>query len=156
MESPFDNQSTIALYLEPILNSYYKCYQDILTLSDIPEGPLQKMVTKISVPKLSEFQTTSAFSPPPASRSAYSKNCLLALCRYPTDKVHPGAKCGDYYMYAGDVPNVFGYLESNGYKIMESLTTMTQRGSVDIARGFHSNRRLICMFRYSGSPQPLF
>lgn len=159
MESPFDNPAnkTVALYLEPMLNSYYKSYQDILTLSDIPAGPLQRMVARINTPKLSEFQGLSAFSPPPASRSSYSTNCLLALCRYPTDCVQPGrngAKNGDYYMYANDVPNVYGYLESNGYRILEGLTTMTNRGPVDIAStqparpGGH--RRLICMFRYIG------
>lgn len=160
MESPFDNPTnkTVALYLEPMLNSYYKSYQDILTLSDMPAGPLQRMVTRINVPKLSEFQTLSAFSPPPASRSSYSTTCLLALCRYPTDQpqlARNGAKHGgDYYMYAGDVPNVYGYLESNGYRILEGLTTMTHRGPVDIAsaqpNGFHGRRRLICMFRYIG------
>lgn len=157
MESPFDNPAnkTVALYLEPMLNSYYKSYQDILTLSDMPAGPLQQMVARINVPKLSEFQSLSAFSPPPASRSSYSTTCLLALCRYPTDRAHSTAKCGDYYMYAGDVPNVYGYLESNGYRILDGLTTMTYRGPVDIAtaqpNGFHGRRRLICMFRYVGN-----
>lgn len=166
MESPFDNPAnkTVALYLEPMLNSYYKSYQDILTLSDMPAGPLQQMVTRINTPKLSEFQTLSAFSPPPknslefgplaASRSSYSTSCLLALCRYPTNQVHPSTKHADYYMYAADVPNVYGYLESNGYRILDGLTTMTYRGPVDIAssqpNGFHGRRRLICMFRYVG------
>jgi hypothetical protein len=156
MESPFDNPAnkTIALYLEPMLNSYYKSYQDIITLSDMPAGPLQQMVAKINAPKLSEFQTLSAFSPPPISRSSYSTTCLLALCRYPTSQAHPTSKTGDYFMYASDVPNVYGYLESNGYRILDSLTTMTYRGPVDIAtsqpNGFHGRRRLICMFRYIG------
>lgn len=156
MESPFDScsSSVVALYLEPMLNSYYKSYQNILTLSNIPEGPLAKMVARVSVPKLSEFQSLSAFSPPPTSRSAYSRTCLFALCRYPTNNAQIGSKCGDYYMYAGDVPNVFGYLESNGYQIMESLTTMTNRGSVDIGVAqpgeYNGRRRLICMFRHTG------
>lgn len=156
MESPFESSSSsvIALYLEPILNSHYKCYQNILTVSNMPNGPLAKMVARIGVPKLSEFQSLSAFSPPPTSRSAYSMTCILALCRYPTDQVQCGVKCGDYYMYAGDVPNVFGYLESNGYQIMESLTSMANNGSVDIGTaqpgGFNGRRRFICMFRYTG------
>jgi len=156
MESPFDHPAnkTVALYLEPMLNSYYKCYQDILTLSDIPAGPLQEMVARVNVPKLSEFQTLSAFSPPPSSRSSYSTTCLFVLCRYPTN-TYSGSKYADNYMYAADVPNVYGYLESNGYKILEGLTTMTYRGPVDIAssqpNGFHGRRRLICMFQYKGS-----
>ena len=42
--SPFDqaSSSVIALYLEPMLNSYYKSYQDILTVSNVPAGPLSR------------------------------------------------------------------------------------------------------------------
>ena len=155
MESPFENAAnrTCALYLEPMLNSYYKSYQDILTLSDFPAGPLGTLVRRINVPKLSQFQSMSAFSPPPTSRNAYSQTCLFALSRYP----HPGQsqsiKHGDTFMYAADIPNVYGYLENNGYKIMDNLTTMTFRGPVDIASSspgaFNGHRRLVCMFRYS-------
>lgn len=149
--SPFDQSSSIiALYLEPMLNSYYRSYQDILTVSNVPEGPLANLVMRIGVPKLSEFQSLSAFSPPPTSRSAFSRTCLLALCRYPNSV---SRKSGDFYMYAADIPNVFGYLESNGYQIMDSLTTMAYRSPVDIGSArpgeFNGNRRLICMFRYT-------
>ena len=57
MESPFKKQnSTIVMYLEPFLNSYTKNYQNIITLSDMPDGSLANMVTMISSPKLSQFQ----------------------------------------------------------------------------------------------------
>ena len=154
MESPFENvaNKTCALYLEPMLNSYYQSYQDVLTLSDIPAGPLATLVRRINVPRLSTFQSMSAFSPPPPSRSAFSETCLLTLSRYP---LQTNIRNADSFMYANDIPNVFGYLENNGYKILESLTTMAFRGPVDVAssspNAFNGHRRLICMFRYSQS-----
>lgn len=154
MESPFDNvaNKTCSIYLEPMLNSHYQCYQDILTLSDVPAGPLGNLVKRINVPKLSTFQSMSAFSPPPTSRNAYSQTCLLAISRYSSSS--QTIKNSDSFMYASDIPNVFGYLESNGYKILDNLTTMAFRGSVDMASpspsAFNGHRRLVCMFRYAG------
>jgi hypothetical protein len=155
MQSPFDSaKNTCVLYLEPILNSYYKTYQNILTVSNVPEGPLSSLVQTVSAPKLSPFQTMSAFSPPPISRTAYSQTCLLALSRYPTSAVNTGMmKCADNFMYAGDIPNVIGYLESNGYKIMADITHMAYKGPVDFASplpGTFNRRQLIFMFRYEG------
>lgn len=153
MESPFDsvNNKTCTLYLEPILNSYYKSYQHILTLSNIPHGPLAYLVTRVQSPKLSPFQSMSAFSPPPTSRSAYSQMCMLALSRYPTPA---NMKNPDNFMYAEDIPNVIGYLETNGYKIMTDITTLAYKSPVDFATSnpgtFHS-KNLIFMFRYQGT-----
>lgn len=151
-QSPFDSSPVIAMYLEPILNQYYKTYQNIITLSQIPQGPLEPMVAHINVPRLSEFQTLSAWSPPPTSRNSFSTTCIHALLRYPnTYPITNSVKNGHYYMYADDVPNVFGYLESNGYKIMTDLTTMTYKTKVDVGSQYPGgNRRLLCMFRYTG------
>ena len=56
-------------------------------------------------------------------------------------------------MYAGDIPNVVGYLESNGYKIMTDITYLAYRGSVNYASslpGGFNRRELVFMFRYEG------
>jgi hypothetical protein len=45
------------MYLEPVLNSYYKTYQNVITFSQCPVGPIKDMVTTMSPPKLSSFQT---------------------------------------------------------------------------------------------------
>ena len=155
MQSPFDNMNnaTCSLYLEPILNSYYKSYQNILTVSNIPAGPLANLIQRVSSPKLSPFQTVSAFSPPPASRSLYSQTCLLALSRYPqsANGMTNTNKCSDNYMYSHDIPNVIGYLESNGYKVMTDMTNLAHRGPVNFATdSYGQNRRLVFMFKYEG------
>lgn len=149
--SPFDNPTTTCtLYLESMLNSYYKSYQNVLTVSNIPPGPLADLIQRVHSPKLSQFQSISAFSPPPVSRSAYSQTCMLALSRYPNTA---NTKCADNFMYAADIPNVIGYLESNGYKIMADVTHLSYKGPVDYASplpGSFTSRKLIFMFRYVG------
>jgi hypothetical protein len=56
-------------------------------------------------------------------------------------------------MYAEDIPNVIGYLESNGYKILTDITNLAYKGPVDYASslpGTYNKRQLIFMFRYDG------
>jgi hypothetical protein len=149
MESPFDNTNNqiCSLYLEPILNSYYKTYQNVLTVSNLPAGPLSNLVMRVNTPKLSPFQSFSAFSPPPTARS---QMCLLALSRYPNTN---NPKCGNEFMYAADIPNVIGFLESNQYKLMTDITNLAYRSPVDFASpspGEYGRRRFIFMFKYEG------
>lgn len=152
MQSPFDamNNSVCTLYLESILNTHYRSYQEILTVSNVPAGPLAPLIQRMSSPKLSPFQTMSAFSPPPISRSAYSQMCLLAVCRYPSQS---SMKCADNFMYASDIPNVIGYLENNGYHILTDMTKMAYKSPVDFstgAPGEYNRRKMIFMFKYEG------
>ena len=59
MESPFAKHgtgSTFVLYLEPILNPYFKAYQNVITLDRMPNGVLADMVNVVDLPKMSPFQ----------------------------------------------------------------------------------------------------
>jgi hypothetical protein len=56
-------------------------------------------------------------------------------------------------MYASDIPNVIGYLENNGYKIMTDMTNLAFKGPVDFASAsdmYGRNRKLVFMFKYEG------
>ena len=145
-ESPFSQTKVIAIYSEPILNTYYnnKSYQEILTLSDMPPGPLGNLVTRISTPRVSEFHQISRFAPPPSSRSQpqFSSTCVYALCRYPSASMKMKTT-PQMYLSVEDMPSVYGYLLSNGYKLLHELTHMSNVSSVDVGGG---QRRLICMF----------
>jgi hypothetical protein len=60
-------------------------------------------------------------------------------------------KCADNFMYASDIPNVIGYLENNGYKIMTDMTNLAFKGPVDFASDMYGrNRKLVFMFKYEG------
>lgn len=144
LESPFSASSgSVVLYLEPVLNSYFKSYQNILTLSAMPSGPLRNLVARIKFPKLSEFSTSSPFSP-------FSIECgTYVLGRY-TSSIN--MTNSDAFMYADDIPSVLSYLQTNGYTIDTSLTTMLQKSEVRIGgnNGASGNRRMVCMFTYNG------
>jgi len=87
MESPFaNNNSTFVLYLEPVRNQYYKTYQNIITVSTMPPGPLEQLVKPLSFEKLSSFQQASPFY--------QGMNCVHVLFMYcygiqRTNHMHP-------------------------------------------------------------------
>ena len=140
-ESPFSSSSgSVVLYLEPVLNSYFKSYQNILTVSAMPSGPLKNMVSRIKFPKLSEFRTPF---------SSVSECGTYVLGRY-TSSINMSNS--DSFMYADDIPSVLSYLVANGYTIDTSLTTMLQKSEIRIGgnNGASGNRRMICMFTYNG------
>jgi hypothetical protein len=143
MSSPFTNANTsVVLYLEPYLNSHYKSYQNIITLSAMPPGPLSSLVSSISSPKLSPFRDYSPFSS--------SSNCIFALLRYPNNhssNTH-SAKHADYFMGADDIPSVFSYLQQNGYSIDTSLTKMIFKSGISIGSNADASRKMICMIQY--------
>ena len=113
-ESPFNNNTIISVYLEPILNTFTKKYQKIITFSGMPSGPLSNMVTKINAKKLSDFQTPN---------DPYS-SCKYVLCRYPPNENYSALKHEYFYMGANDIPSFISYLESNGYTILHHVTEL--------------------------------
>ena len=145
MESPFATaNSSVVLYLEPYLNTFFKSYQNIITLSSMPSGPLSNLVSTISSPKLSPFHDHSPFSSP---------SCTYVLMRYPCSGAgasgRHSAKNPDYFMGADDIPSVFSYLQSNGYSVDTNTTNMLQNGRVVVGgvsdKRFSGNRRMIAM-----------
>jgi len=148
MESPFATaNTTVVLYLEPYLNTYYKSYQNIITLSAMPTGPLAQLVSSISSPKLSPFQECSPFSS--------ASHCTFILQRYPTNQPSYGAggrhsvKNTDFFMGAEDIPSVFSYLQQNGYSIDTSLTKMLFKSNINVGgNSDNTSRKMICMIQY--------
>ena len=138
-ESPFaSSTSSTILYLEPVLNTYSQNYQNILTLSAMPAGALQYLVSSINVPKLSQF-----------SNNTGSSTCIYVLGRYlVSDSGKPTMNNPDSFMYADDIPAVLSYLQSNGYTVDTALTTMLQKSEVRIGSGSDGggSRKMICMF----------
>ena len=128
----YENTS-FALYLEPIRNTYHKKYQNIITLSAVPTGPLARMVKQIRPAKLSEFQPV------------VGERCIYALTRYTCGY---NIKDERAYMGAHDLPYIYGYLAANGYQVDTRLTKMTFQSSIDIGSDPYTQegtRKLICM-----------
>lgn len=157
MISPFHSEcsNNVTMYLEPFLNSYYKTYQHIITLSSIPKGPLKNMVTCIRSPKLSEFQDGSEFA----------TNNLYILLRYNKDDItNYSGKNLDIYMNNEDIPNVLSYLMENGYIVDTKITNMLYKSKISIGgggggcsgeRSSYGKKRIICFFSYKDNCFPL-
>lgn len=148
MESPFDNyNSHCILYLEPFLNNFHKTYQNVITLSSMPDGPLANLVTTTSTSKLSPFQQLNSISSNPS-------NCVHVLLRYPKNSTGSisSVKNTEYFMGHDDIPSIFSYLQSNGYEVDTKLTKMLFKS--DVVGGSSQNRlsgnkKMICMIRYT-------
>lgn len=133
---------SFSLFLEPILNSYYKTYQNIITLNAMPPGPLEDLVTLVDLPALSPQVRAAAYSSP--FYGGLGCTCAHVLLRYPKSViggVGSGAfKNADNFMGADDIPAVFSYLQTHGYKVDTSLTKMMFQSRVLV--GGVSEKRL--------------
>ena len=152
MDSPFyNNNSSIVFYLEPILNTYHKTYQNIITLSNIPNGPLSDMVSTFSATKLSPFQQIG----PLASPTFAPHNCVHALLRYPKKHTNarPNMKNSDSFMTSEDIPALLSYLSSNGYSIQNQISDVLYKSNINLTGSSDSrlsgNRKFICVATYS-------
>jgi len=139
-ESPFEasSGSSVILYLEPVLNTYLGEYMNILTVSDVPTGPLRDLVAHIRSEKLSPFTVCSPFD---------SNTCKFVVSRYPRTK--PSMNCVDGFMMAKDIPAVLSYLQTHGYKVDTDMTKIIQRSGVSVGDVCgNGNRKMICLFSY--------
>lgn len=150
MESPFAKHSassTFVLYLEPILNPYFKSYQNVITLDRMPTGVLADMVTMVNLPKLSPFQEAGF------GRSL-NGSCVHVLLRYPKGSGLFNWKNSDIFMGADDIPSVLGYLRANGYVVDADLTKLIFKSRVEVGgvsdRRFSGDRKVICFVSYFG------
>jgi hypothetical protein len=148
MESPFAKHgqgsgSTFVLYLEPILNSYFQTYQNVITLDRMPDGPLADMVNMVDLPKLSPFQEAgNGFG------RGMGGSCVHVLLRYPKNYGGFNWKNTDTFMGADDIPSVLGYLKANGYTVDTELTKMMFKSRVEVGgvsdKRFSGDRKVIC------------
>ena len=148
MSSPFtENNSTFVLYLEPVRNQYYKTYQNIITVSTMPPGPLEQLVKPQSFDKLSSFQQASPFY--------QGTNCVHVLLRYPKNQQYAATKHGDSFMTAEDIPAVLSYLQNNNYVVDTAMTKLMFKSRIPMSgvseKRMSGDRRMICMVNYTQS-----
>jgi hypothetical protein len=111
------------------LDTFNQCYKNIIVINLPPEGSLGKIVRRLQMPPLSPFN-----SPGPC----FSKNsCALALL-----SLRDGC-CG--LMTDDEIPDLFSFLLSNGYKIDTSLTKMMNQSDVKI-----NDNKILCFITYYG------
>jgi len=118
------------------LDTYNQCYKNIIVVNLPPEGPLGQIVRRLQMPPLSPFT-------PCCNRIGY-KDCALALFSLRgCNGVGNGR--GNCLMYEDEIPDLFSFLLSNGYKIDTSLTKMMNQSEVKI-----NDNKILCFITYTG------
>lgn len=98
-------------------------YGNIVTINLFPKGPLGKIVRQLNFSnnRLSEF----------TELSEYGNKCGYALLSL--SKVgRCGGRNNHHLMTANEIPDLFSFLMSNGYKIDTSLTKMMNSSNIQI------------------------
>ena len=109
----------------PYYDSINHEYQNILILNKMPSGPLNTIVKRVTLNKLSPFE-------------ANTNNCPRPKCVIGINNIN----CHNKLMCIDDLPDLFEYLINNGYTIDTSTTKILQKTSVKMWG------ELICMIQY--------
>lgn len=111
-------------------DNFCQQYQNIITINQIPDGPLRAFVRRIRFGPLILKTMDSPF---------FEENggtCGLALLSLRTCNY-------GRWMSPDEIPDLFSFLYSNGYHIDTSLTKMMNASEVRL-----NNRNLLCFFSY--------
>lgn len=117
------------LYSQPFLDRHQKCYKNIVTINKFPEGPLSTITNRVQIPLLSEFQSFDACN--------RREKCGYAIqsSRFPFQ-----------YLTADEIPELFSFLQGNGYYIDTKITKMMIDGNMNYTNTNHGE--IICFFSY--------
>lgn len=121
-------------------NQYDQSYRNIVTINLMPVGPLSRFVRRIQLPYLSPFQFGGSGGDYSGLSSVGrgAKQCVLALISLRGLTCGQGQGYGQGYrnnglMDVSEVPDLFSFLLSNGYKIDTSLTKMMNSNGVGVS-----------------------
>lgn len=102
-------------------------YGNIITINLFPKGPLGKIVRQVNFSnnRLSEFTELSDYG----NKCGYA---LLSLREIGGGRCNGGGRNSHRFMTANEIPDLFSFLLSNGYKIDTSLTKMANSSNIQI------------------------
>jgi len=125
------------LTTQPYLDKFNQCYKNIIMINMVPEGPLQHFVRRVQLGPLSPFQCYQNACDP-------LQKCGLALINIGSLPYEYGYKCSSF-MSPNEIPDLFSFLLSNGYRIDTSITKMMNNSDIKL-----SNKNILCFFSYVG------
>lgn len=125
---------TITITSQPFYDEYNQCYKNILTVNNVPYGPLSRIVRKIKFPKLSPFQVAGPCTPIP--------KCGLALI-----SMNNYNGCG--LMTPDDLPDLISFLLANGYQLETQITNMLNQSELKL-----NKKKLAFTVTYYGANSP--
>ena len=130
------------LTTQPYLDRFNQCYKNIIMINRVPEGPLRHFVQRIQLGPLSPFQCYQNACEP-------LQKCGLALTSIGHNVSNGygyeyGNKCNSW-MTPNEIPDLFSFLVSNGYRIDTSITKMMNNSDIKL-----TNKNILCFFSYIG------
>jgi len=105
------NSETYAIYCQPYYDTKNQEYRNIITINAMPKGPLASMVRRVKFDPVSPYKCDG-------------QSCGYAIMN----------GCNNF-MPMHELPTLFSFLMSNGYKIDTSLTKMLNASEVRINSG---------------------
>jgi hypothetical protein len=124
--------NTFTISCIPYYDRFNQCYKNILSVDNIPKGPLAKLIRRIEYNKLSPFQQNGPCY-------TYDK------CKYVI--IGRGDKCCEF-MTQEQIYELTSFLLSNGYQIENQLTNTLNNSQIKIQR----NKPLYVVTYYGNNP----
>jgi hypothetical protein len=131
---------TVTLFSQPYLDRRNQCYQNIVTVNLLPQGPLANFVRRIQFPPLSTFKIPNGNG----INGNNSKQCGLALFSLENCNTN----CNTNLMITDEVPTLLSFLLSNGYSIDTSITKMLNDS--DLQFDTNNGNKIIAFITYNG------
>jgi hypothetical protein len=123
--------NTFTISCIPYYDRFNQCYKNILSVDNIPKGPLARLIRRIEYNKLSPFQRDG-----PCYK--YDK------CKY---VIIGGNECFNF-MTQEQIYELTSFLLSNGYQIENQLTNILNNSQIKIQR----NKPLYVVTYYGNNP----
>lgn len=124
--------NTFTISCIPYYDRFNQCYQNILSVDSIPNGPLVRLIRRIEYNKLSPFQQDG-----PCYK--YDK------CKYAI--IGTQNKCCEF-MTQEQIYDLTSFLLSNGYQIENQITNTLNNSQIKIPR----NKPLYVVTYYGNNP----
>ena len=111
---------TFTITSRPFYDQYNQCYKNILMINALPQGPVNKFVRRIQLPRLSPFTSENACTP--------LQNCGLALGSLNGTCYKTNSGCD--LMTPNEIPDLITFLIGNGYQIETQITNMLNQSEL--------------------------
>jgi len=139
--------TTFTIYCIPYFDQYNKMYQSILSIDEMPEGPLSHLVHRIQYPKLSPFQQYNNCNNL-HNKCKYAIKKISNVCEYNCNyKNKYASSCG--LMTNENINHLTSFLLSNGYQIETQITNMMNNSDIRIPRN-----KMVYTVTYYGNNKP--
>ena len=133
---------TFTITTQPYYDQYKQCYQNILMINIEPCGPLRRIVRRIKLPRLSQFDNNIDNTYNSGQQCGFAIQHIVNNGCY---KMNSGCDL----MSPNEIPNLISFLLANGYQIDTQITNMLNQSEVKLTK-----QRVVLTATYYGNKQP--